>query len=206
MNYFPHLRKCLVYKFWWKTVSTVAFKNLPCPWPPRKGTTMAWSRSPFKRDPTAARSIGNEFPAVAAAGFTQDSHSGHAFLGCSQLTRDHKPKWSSTASFFLPTGGCLRGGSPHWGSLLVWLGLTLSYTVARAPSTQFSHPQLFFPFTGVRLVWRSECPPCSLLPVSLLYSSHFPQSISYTYKSILPSVSWKIQIDPLPVLKLMLHT
>ena len=70
MNYFPHLRKCLVYKFWWKTVSTVAFKKLPCPWPPWKGTTMAWSRSPFKRDPTAARSIGNEFPAVAAAGFS----------------------------------------------------------------------------------------------------------------------------------------
>lgn len=136
----------------------------------------------------------------------QDSHSGHALPGCSQLKPDHQPKWSSTASLFLPTGGCLRGGSPHWGSLLVWSGLTLSYTVARAPSTQFSHPQLFFPFTGVRLVWRSECPPCSLLPVSLLYSSHFPQSIFYTYKSILSSVSWKIQIDPLPVLKLMLHT
>lgn len=205
MNYFPHLRKCLVYTLWQKTVSQSLLKTFPAHG--HHGRSQPWlDLDLHSRDPTGARSVANEFPAVAATGFTRDSHSGHALPGCSQLKSDHQLEWRSTAWLFLPTGGQLRGGSPHWGSLSPWLGLTLSYNVAKTPSTQISHLQLFFSFTDVRIVWRSECPSCSLPPLSLLHSSHFPQSIFYTYKSILSSVSWKIQIDPLPAFKLMLHT
>lgn len=130
-------------------------------------------RSPFKSGPTAGRSV-----AKRQLLQPRDSHSAdtQATLsrGCSHLRPDYQPKRKARAWFFLPIGGCFRGG-PCAPKLSISLAGTDSEPrCGRGPLHAALLLQLFFPLAGV---WM----PSLLTPASpaFILHGHLPQSFAH---------------------------
>lgn len=140
-------------------------------YPPTAATEEAALRSPLKSGPTAGRSVAKRQllqPRESHGADTQATLS----RGCSHLRPDHQPKRNAIACFFLPIGGCFRGG-PCAPKLSISLAGTDSEPrCGRGPPHAALLLQLFFPLAGV---WM----PSLLTPAfSRLYSSQTSSSIN----------------------------
>ena len=101
------------------------------------------------RDPAAGRGAAGSFQLLQPG----DSHGAdtQAVLsrGRSHLEPDHQPERNTIAWFFLPSGGCFRGGPSALKLSISSAGTDSEIHCGRGPFHHSSCPQLFFPFVGV---------------------------------------------------------
>lgn len=142
--------------------------------------------------------VANKPPAAASVGFRHFLQTAMLSLGCLEQKSDHSVVLQPGS--FYPMGDTSKEHPMPCSSLPAWLGLSQSYTAAEAPPV-YTHS---FPFIGIRLASQSEFSLCSFLPsLPLILHRCFPQQMFCTCNSILFSVFWKTQTDPMPVLKLV---
>lgn len=175
-------------------------------YPPTAATEEAALRSPLKSGPTAGRSVAKRQllqPRESHGADTQATLS----RGCSHLRPDHQPKRNAIACFFLPIGGCFRGGpcapklsislagtdseprcgrGPPHAALLLQLFFPLCRCLNALPAHSCLLPPLFFTDIFLNQSFVHGSPFCHLFPGRPRLRECQSSSLCYIHRIFLP--------------------